>query len=128
MNSLYHRAIGYSYDAVKIFMHDGKPVEVPYREHVPPDVAACIFWLKNRRPHLWRDKHDMTVAKAPPDNRSVMEQWHDLLRDMEAAGAIEITPDDPNYKLLGIANKPNGDGTQHLSTVPGSPARRVVRR
>jgi hypothetical protein len=51
----------------------------------------------------------MTVAKAPPDNRSVMEQWHDLLRDMEAAGAIEITPHDPHYQLLGIANKSNGD-------------------
>lgn len=120
MNSLYHRAIGYSYGAVKIFMHDGKPVEVP------PDVAACIFWLKNRRPHLWRDKHDMTVAKAPPDNRSVMEQWHDLLRDMEAAGAIEITPDDPNYKLLGIATNLTATGR---STCPPCPDRlRVVRR
>jgi hypothetical protein len=94
---------------------------------VPSDVTACIFWLKNRRPDLWRDKHDMTVAKLPPDNRSIMEQWHELLRDMEAAGAIEITPDDPAYKVLGIANRSNGDGTQHLPAVPGS-ARRVVRR
>ena len=82
--------------------------------------------VKNRRPDLWRDKHDMRVAKAPPDNGSIMEQWYELLRDMEAAGAIEITPDDPEYKVLGIANKPNGDGTQHLPPVPGS-ARRVVR-
>ena len=70
----------------------------------------------------------MTVAKAPPDNRSVMEQWHDLLRDMEAAGAIEITPDDPHCQLLGIANKSNGDGTKQSPTVSGSPARRVVLR
>jgi hypothetical protein len=28
-------------------------------EHIPPDVIACIFWLKNRRPELWRDKHDV---------------------------------------------------------------------
>jgi hypothetical protein len=28
---------------------------VPYREHVPPDVTACIFWLKNRDPAHWRD-------------------------------------------------------------------------
>jgi hypothetical protein len=35
---------------VKIFMPAGakKPVYAPYREHVPPDVTACIFWLKNR--------------------------------------------------------------------------------
>src|SRR5882672_3783637 len=61
VNSLYHRAIGYSY-------MDGKK-----KIQMPPDVTACIFWLKNRRPDLWRDKHDMTVAKAPPDNRSIME-------------------------------------------------------
>jgi hypothetical protein len=32
-----------------------KPVLVPYQEHIPPDVTACIFWLKNRRPKEWRD-------------------------------------------------------------------------
>jgi hypothetical protein len=32
-----------------------KPVYAPYREHVPPDVTACIFWLKNRDPTHWRD-------------------------------------------------------------------------
>lgn len=59
--SLYQRANGYTHDAVKIFppKGDGAPVIVPYREHVPPDTTACIFWLKNRRPDLWRDKHEM---------------------------------------------------------------------
>jgi hypothetical protein len=42
---------------VKIFMPAGreKPVYAPYVEHVPPDVAAGIFWLKNRDPQHWRD-------------------------------------------------------------------------
>jgi hypothetical protein len=59
--SLYHRAVGYSYDAVKIFMPGGKgkPVIVPYREHMPPDTVACIFWLKNRRREEWRDKQEV---------------------------------------------------------------------
>lgn len=59
--SLFNRANGYTYDAVKIFMPAGakKPVEAPYREHVPPDVTACIFWLKNRRKEQWRDKQDL---------------------------------------------------------------------
>ena len=54
--SLYARATGYSYDAVKIFCtKDGKITKVPYTEHVPPDVTAQIYWLKNRRPDHWRD-------------------------------------------------------------------------
>lgn len=27
-----------------------------------PNVVACIFWLKNRRPDLWKDKHDGTIS------------------------------------------------------------------
>lgn len=54
--SLYAKAIGYSFDAVKVFQHEGKPVYAPYREHIPPSDTACIFWLKNRRPDLWRDR------------------------------------------------------------------------
>jgi hypothetical protein len=44
--SLYTRAVGYNYEAVKIFMpaNREKPVIVPYIEHVPPDVTAGIFW------------------------------------------------------------------------------------
>lgn len=54
--SLFHRAVGYTFDAVKIFMPAGakKPVYAPYREHCPPDTTAMIFWLKNRRPSAWR--------------------------------------------------------------------------
>lgn len=61
-NSLYHRAVGYTFDAVKIFQHQGQVIEAPYREHVPPDVTAQIFWLKNRRKAEWRDKIDHELA------------------------------------------------------------------
>ena len=52
----YQRAVGYHPDAVKIFCKkDGEIIEAPYVEHVPPDVTAQIFWLKNRDPAHWRD-------------------------------------------------------------------------
>jgi hypothetical protein len=55
--SLYQKAVGYSYDAVKIFMPAGAkaPIYAPYVEHVPPSDVAGIFWLKNRDPAHWRD-------------------------------------------------------------------------
>lgn len=55
--SLYQRAVGYEYDAVKIFNANGQPLIVPYREKCPPDTTAAIFWLKNRRSEAWRDVH-----------------------------------------------------------------------
>jgi transposase len=54
--SLYERAVGYGYNAVKIFQFQGQPVVVPYVEFVPPDVTAAIFWLKNRCPDEWKDR------------------------------------------------------------------------
>ena len=61
--SLYQRANGYSHPAVKVFMtRDGKTVEHKYIEHYPPDVTACLFWLKNRRPDRWRDVQNIDHA------------------------------------------------------------------
>jgi hypothetical protein len=62
--SLYRRALGYTHDAVKIFMPAGatEPIIVPYVEHVPPDTVAAIFWLKNRKPDQWREKQEVKLT------------------------------------------------------------------
>ena len=66
--SLYKRAVGYEYEAVKIFNHQGKELVVPYTERQHPDVTAAIFWLKNRRPEQWRanpeDKPESTESQS----------------------------------------------------------------
>lgn len=56
--SLYRRALGYSHKAVKIFADPKTGAEkiVEYTEKYAPETTACIFWLKNRRPDLWRDR------------------------------------------------------------------------
>lgn len=54
--SLFSRANGYEHDEVDIRVVDHVIVQTPIRKFYPPDTTACIFWLKNRRPDLWRDK------------------------------------------------------------------------
>lgn len=83
--SLYHKAVGYSFDAVKIFMPAGAsaPVYAPYKEHVPPDTTAGIFWLKNRRPDVWRDMKQHEVGKP-----GEFSELSDLERDQEIARII----------------------------------------
>jgi transposase-like protein len=58
---LYQRAMGYSHEAVKIFMPAGadEPVYAPYTEHYAPDTQAASLWLRNRQPAKWRDKVDV---------------------------------------------------------------------
>lgn len=60
--SLYERAVGYTYDAVKILQNAGVPLVVPYKEHVPPDVSAQKHWLANRQPDKWREisRHELS--------------------------------------------------------------------
>ncbi len=61
--SLYKRARGFKHKEVKIFQYEGKPVVVPFTAYYAPDTTAAIFWLKNRKPSEWRDKHehDLTI-------------------------------------------------------------------
>lgn len=69
-HSMYQRAVGYTFDAVKIFLPKDavEPVIVPYREHVPPDVSAGFKWLTNRRKDEWREKveHELTGKDGVP--------------------------------------------------------------
>lgn len=72
---LWRRAIGYSHEAVRIFSHQGKALEVAYTEHYPPDTTACLFWLKSRQPDRWREGSERN------DDASA-----ELLASLDAAG------------------------------------------
>lgn len=57
--SLYQRALGYRAKTQKVVVANGSSEVVDYEEQHPPEVAAGIFWLKNRKPQEWRDKIDL---------------------------------------------------------------------
>ena len=90
--SLYSRAVGYSFNSEKIFCNkDGEVTRVPIVEHVPPDVTAQIFWLKNRKPSEWRDVQNVEHAIGRyiiSDRPMTEEEW---IR--ERATLIDVTPE-----------------------------------
>ena len=56
-NALLKRAMGYDYEEVITEAYgDGKKHVKKVKRHVPPDVGAAIFWLKNRKPRNWRER------------------------------------------------------------------------
>lgn len=55
-SKLFHRATGYEHPEDDIRVVDHEIVITPMIKHYAPDTTAAIFWLKNRRPDLWRDK------------------------------------------------------------------------
>ena len=56
--SLFERAMGYSHPEEEIFCYKGEIIRVETIKHYPPDTIAEIFWLKNRQPDKWREKHE----------------------------------------------------------------------
>jgi len=83
--ALYHKAAGYTYDSEKIFQNNGEVVRVKITEHVPPDTTAMIFWLKNRRPDLWRDKREFEHVKREAVEFSDAELEDIIRRGSEGA-------------------------------------------
>jgi len=61
-------------------------LRAPIVEHVPPDVTACIFWLKNRKRAEWRDKPDEGTADSPED---VARKIRDFVAGMDALTRAE---------------------------------------
>ena len=63
-DKLFKRATGYEHQAVKIVADakTGAEHSVEYTERYPPDTTAAIFWLKNRRPDLWRDRVEQQLS------------------------------------------------------------------
>lgn len=72
-NALYKRAMGYDY--VEITREESaqgtKVKEVT--KHVSPDVTAQIFWLKNRKPDVWRDRRQEDNKEDNSGDTGVVE-------------------------------------------------------
>lgn len=103
--SLAMRAIGYSVDTEDIKVtKDGGVLRIPVRKHYPPDVTACIFWLKNRRPELWRD-----VWKIETENKTEMQKLDSTqLLQMIKEEMAELGVDFRSLaKLQGVAPPPD---------------------
>lgn len=62
--SLYERAVGYEVEVEKAFFYRGEIVKTTVKERVEPDVAAQIFWLKNRRRDKWNNSNEAQPAMA----------------------------------------------------------------
>ena len=73
VHKLYSRAMGFSIETKKYVLYRGEQKELPQTLHYPPDVMACMFWLRNRRRRQWNER------AAPPAESGL------TLSELEAA-------------------------------------------
>lgn len=93
-NALLKRAMGFEYEEKHTEVEIGsdgqpKPAKIKtIKKLIPGDVAAMIFWLKNRSPEYWREKqeikHEGTIQTVDLTNTPTDE----LLKRAEAIRKI----------------------------------------
>jgi hypothetical protein len=66
--SMYRRALGYNINEEKAFSYMGDVEVVTVVKHIPADVNAAKFWLKNRQREDWREAPE-------PTQRDYREPW-----------------------------------------------------
>lgn len=73
INAMFKRAIGYEYEEVTTVTRkgpDGTTTETRVvKKQEAPNTTACIFWLKNRCPEHWRDRHENELTN--PDGKPI---------------------------------------------------------
>jgi hypothetical protein len=62
---LYARAVGYDRTVEREIILGGELERLTSTVHYPPNVQACIFWLRNRRRRTWSD-----IGRETPDDPS----------------------------------------------------------
>ncbi len=92
IKSLYERALGYSHEDVDIRVVEGKIVKTKLIKHYPPSEVACIFWLKNRQPDLWKDRTEQVHQN--PDGTSLRSTLIIALGQAIAKGDVVVKPPD----------------------------------
>lgn len=79
-NALLKRALGYEFkETTQELTEDGMRVTKVITKQQAPDTTAQIFWLKNRKPHEWRDKQETEITGHITTNKldSILEQLSD---------------------------------------------------
>jgi hypothetical protein len=79
--SLFQRALGHEQKVERTVWHFGKERPVSDTLYYPPDIRACIFWLRNRQPRLWNR------------GSKVVEDDSDVWAAFDAAGERAGPPD-----------------------------------
>ena len=77
-NALLKRALGYTVKEERL-TKDGEVVEL--KREVPGDVTAQIFWLKNRRPSVWRDKPETDRTDSTAEMLKNVQSLAEILRN-----------------------------------------------
>lgn len=94
-NALLKRALGYEYEEVKTYIEevDGKKKKRVEKtvKHVPADVSAAIFWLRNRKGFVWSNRDAIETKRIETEIAKMKAETEKLLKENSGAEPPKIT-------------------------------------
>ncbi|MDO5716389.1 MAG: helix-turn-helix domain-containing protein [Tissierellia bacterium] len=80
-NAMYKSAMGYYVNEEKMIVEEKDGIvqrrQERYKRYIKPEVAAQIFWLKNRNPEEWREKVQV-------EDTTALERAKEILDNVES--------------------------------------------
>jgi hypothetical protein len=101
----------------KVFCHRGQPVVANYTVRLPPEVGACMFWLRNRRPGQWRENRPIVDGRDRCESGRELEAASERRpgRAPNAQPSLQVVPSLKRADLLRpVADEPNDAGRPPL--------------
>ena len=80
--ALHQRAVGYTCTVRRTVLWRGEERVLTREVHYPPDVRACIFWLRNRRRQDWSDR--------PPPPSDDLPDWFEARETRQEEAPLEL--------------------------------------
>jgi|SRR5690625_1767749 len=94
-NALLKRALGYEYEEVKTLIEevDGKKKKKVEKviKHVPADVSAGIFWLRNRKGLVWSNRDAVEAKRIEAEIAKLKAETEKLKNETTGAEPPKIT-------------------------------------
>ena len=94
-NALLKRALGYEYEEVKTLIEevDGKRKKKIEKttKHVPADVSAAIFWLRNRKGFVWSNRDAIEAKRIEAEIEKLKAETEKLKNETVGAEPPNIT-------------------------------------
>jgi len=94
-NALLKRALGYEYEEVKTLIEevDGKRKKKIEKttKHVPADVSAAIFWLRNRKGFVWSNRDAIEAKRIEAEIEKLKAETEKLKNETVGAEPLKIT-------------------------------------
>ena len=127
-NALYERAVGSEQTVDRVMMCGGVPRIVTYVRRHPPNTAASIFWLINKRPQNWSLRPGLSPRAA-----TGVPTAHKLARPLAALGVTEgidpkapAIPSEAHRSLAVLGSRNCGNAQIGESTEKSAPDRAVM--